>query len=384
MLTPATNIAPTDLRDFLKSSGWTLIDEALKDRLYAFRNDAYVRRQLVFPMDSAAPDYGESVAIVLEKLGALTGEAVEALRTRAQFVKDDVMYVRVHADSPIEQSLPLSFAAALVQNSAKLLKAAACTVLRPRVRHPKLTLQEATQLINKARFGHTEPGSYVLRVACPINAVDAQGLLPEAQPETVPFVRRVTSTLQYSLSSLAGAIEADRLEALIDAQKAAEAPLLSSNFCEAVQAMHDEIIDNSLDVGFGWSALQPVRDPTLQRRVRVQRDYFRRIEEVGRELRAVEQHDDGPFVGTVERLDGDLDQDGRRSGEVILSLLLPDEDETVSAKITLSAADYAKADQAHMTRGAYVQVMGVLRPGRQPRQLIDVTSFEVVGVVGRG
>jgi hypothetical protein len=383
MTTPATIIAPTDLRDFLKSTGWTLIDEALKDRLYAFRNDAYERRQLVFPMDSAAPDYTEAVAIVLDKLGVLTGETVPALRTRAQFVKDDVMYVRVHAEGSIEQSLPLSFAASLVQSSAKLLKAAACTVLRPRVRHPKLTLQEATQLINKARFGHTEPGSYVLRIACPIDAIDAQGLLPTAESETAPFVRRVTSTLQRSLFRLTSAIEADRLDALIDEQKAAEAPLLSSNFCEAVQAMHDDLIDNSLDVGFDWSALHPVQDATLRCRVRIQRDYFRRIEAVGRELRADEQHEDGPFIGTVERLAGDLDKDGRRSGEVILLLLLPDEDEMVSAKLTLSPADYAKADQAHMSKGAYVRIMGVLRPGRQPRQLTDVTSFEVMGVAGR-
>jgi hypothetical protein len=39
--------------------------------------------------------------------------------------------------------------------------------------------------------------------------------------------------------------------------------------------------------------------------------------------------------------------------------------------------------QAHMSKGAYVRIMGVLRPGRQPRQLTDVTSFEVMGVAGR-
>ena len=113
--------------------------------------------------------------------------------------------------------------------------------------------------------------------------------------------------------------------------------------------------------------------------MRIQRDYFSRIEQVGRALRAAEQQADGDtFVGTVERLDGEFDVTGRRSGEVILSLLLPDEGETVSAKTTLTAENYAKADQAHMTNGIYVRVSGRLRPGRQPRQLTDVTDFEII------
>ncbi|MCY1060663.1 hypothetical protein [Nannocystis sp. SCPEA4] len=369
-------IAPTDLRDFLKSAGWTLVEEGLRDRLYAFRNGAFQRRQLVFPMDLTAPDYAESVANVLEKLAGLTGQKVTALRAQADCFKDDVVRVRVHADGSIDQSLPLSFAASLVENTEKMLRAAACTVLRPRVHHPRLTLHEAMQLVEKARFGHTEAGSYVLRVACPINAIDAQGPLEIAGAQD-PFVRRVTTSLQRALSGLTDAIETDRLDALVEEQKASSSPLLSSNLCEAVSLMHDDMIDNSLELSFDWSALQPVQ-AELRRPVRIQRDYFSRIEEVRRELRAVEQREMANFVGTVEGLDGDINADGLRSGEVVLSLLLRDEGETVRAKTMLSAQDYAKADQAHMINGAYVRVSGYLQPGRQPRQLTNVSHFEVI------
>lgn len=369
-------IAPTELRDLMKSLGWVLVEEARRDRLYAFDNPEFPRRQLIFPMDAHAPDYAESVDNVFEKLAHLTGQAAPALRARAQFVKDDVLRLRVHAHGGDDRVLPLSFATALVENTAKMLRAAACTVLRPRAHHPRLALSEATQLVERARFGHTEGGSFVVRVACPIHAVEGQGTLPESEPG--PFVRQVTVSLQRALARLTEAIEADRVGALVDEMKRASAPLLSANLCEAVSGMHDESMGNSLDIGFDWSALQPIHDASLRRPVRIQRDYFARIEEVRRELRAVERPEDGPFIGTVERLGGELNVDGQRSGEVVLSLLLPDEGETVTARMMLSAVDYKKADRAHMTNNAYVRVMGRLRPGRQPRQLTDVTLFELV------
>lgn len=376
-MSASRTIAPTELRDFLKSGGWTVVEEALGARLYAFVNDAFPRRQLIFPMDLSAPDYDDSIVGVYEKLADLTGQTVAELRNRTQSIKDDVLRLRVYTHGNEDHVLPLNFAATLVQNTEKLLKAAACTVLRPRAHHPKLSLSDAVHLVERVRFAQTEAGSFVLRVACPLHAIESQGSLPSEDPDA-PFVRQVTACVQRGLSRLATAIEADRLDALVDDMKRAAAPVLSSNLCEAVSGMHDEIVGNSLDVGFDWSALHPVKDAALRRTVRIQRDYFARIEEVRRELRAVERHEEGPFIGTVERLDGDLNPDGLRSGEVILSLLLPDEDETVRARAMLSAEDYRKASQAHMTNNAYVRVLGRLRPGRQPRQLTDVTRFEVI------
>ena len=60
-----------------------------------------------------------------------------------------------------------------------------------------------------------------------------------------------------------------------------------------------------------------------------------------------------------------MGDDGRRSGDVILALLLP-EGESIKVKAVLDQTAYAKADQAHMTDGMYVQVSGKLHPGRQP------------------
>ena len=77
-------VAPTDLRDFLESLGWSLREEGLPDRIYLFDNPAFPRRQLVFPMSLATPDYSESVSRLIGKLAEMLGEQPQALLERAR------------------------------------------------------------------------------------------------------------------------------------------------------------------------------------------------------------------------------------------------------------------------------------------------------------
>lgn len=375
-MTPVAMIAPTDLRDFLKSLGWSVTEQALKDRLYLLQNPRFDRRQLAFPMDVTAADFSDSVATTFSKLSDLMDVPQERLISKVMSVRDDVLRLRVFFDGN-DSVLPLSFASAIVSNTEKLLKAGACTALRPRAHHPRLTLSEAAQFVEKARFGQTENGSFILRVACPVNSMEVQGLL-NFDNDPPPFVRQVTITVQRALSQLTDAIEKDTLDSFVDELKNSNQPLVSSNLCEAIYSMHDDVVDNSLDVAFDWSLLHRPPADVASRTVRIQRDYFSRIEEVRRELRAVELNQRDTFIGTVERLEGEMGDGGRRSGLVVLSLLLPDEGESVRARVVLSAEDYAKADHAHMTNGAYVRVTGCLRPGRQPRQLTEMTAFDVL------
>jgi len=379
-MSAARKVAPTDLRDFLKSQGWSLVAAGLRDRLYVLENSLIPQRQLVFPMDASAVDYDESVDSVLDKLADISRVDTRVLLGRISCLNNDVLRFRVFNDAN-DNVLPLTFASVFVHSPEKLLKSAASTVLRPRIHHPRLGLNEAIQFVEKSRFGQTENGSFVLRVECPIHAMEVQGSVGLA--DDMPFVRQVTVSLQVAVSQLMQAIEADQLNDLVDNLKRAPVPLISSNLCEAISGMHDESNDNSLEISTDWSPLRTL-PPSLAAHpvpIRIQRDYFSRIEEVQRELRSAELHDEDTFIGTVERLEGEMGPDGRRSGIVVLSLLLPDEGETVRARTMLGADDYAAADQAHMTNGAYIRITGKLKSGRQPRQLTNATRFEVINPI---
>ncbi|CAK0773091.1 hypothetical protein CCP3SC1AL1_640013 [Gammaproteobacteria bacterium] len=110
--------------------------------------------------------------------------------------------------------------------------------------------------------------------------------------------------------------------------------------------------------------------------IRFQRDYFGRIDEVRRQLRSNKAHTIGTFIGTVERLDGEMGEDGRRSGEVIIALLL--EGESIRVKTNLTANEYEKAHQAHITESAYVQISGKIHPGRSPQSITEITRFKLI------
>jgi len=372
-----TLIGPTSLRDYAKSQGWRLLKEAARDRLYVMTHPRFERRQLVFPMDSTAPDYAEAVMLMVEKLAVLESRSPQAVLRSLLEVDEDGLGFRVASPRLDDRSLPLSFVVSMIEGAQRLLLASACTVLKPQLHHPRLSRTEAQQFLETTRFRHTEPGSFVLNVSCPVHGVDVGAPLFPEYPD-IPFARRATLTLQRSLRRLVEAVETDSLEDLVDTTRADALPLISSNLCEALTRFEDTTLRNSVEIAVRWAVSIPhPQDEGPVSVIRVQHDYFSRIEEVGRELRATERYLDDTFIGTVERLDGDMDADGRRSGEVVLSLLLP-EGEQVRARTSLDSEQYAIADRAHMKEGVYVMVRGRLQPGRQPRQLTDLRVFELL------
>ncbi|WP_083101432.1 hypothetical protein [Pseudophaeobacter leonis] len=369
-------ISATDLRDFLKGNGWEVNKAALNDDLFVFSHLTHPRRQLVFPIQKTAVDFSESVEGTISKYSELSGESSDSVVQRVLGVRKDGLRLRIHSRLD-DVTLPLGFASDLVNGVEKLIKSTACTVLNPRVLHPRLSHREATQMLGHTQFGQTEVGSFVVNVACPINALDAQGNL-ELTESDAPFVRQVFETMNKGVRKLVKSVEADTLDALVDELKEATHPIVSSNMCDALASMYDGTLQNSLDLRFLWSSLRPVRGAEQNQIVRIQDDYFSRIEEVRKELRSEEIEQLETFFGTVERLDGDMGEDGKRSGAVLLVLLLSDEDESVRASVSLNAGQYADAIKAHETNGAYIRITGRLHSGRQPRTLRDITKFELV------
>jgi len=368
-------IAPTSLRDYAKDHGWVRNSLASRDRLLVMDHPDFARRQLAFPLDTTAPDYQEAVELVVAKLAEIERREPAAVLRNVLEVGDDSIAFRLDAPRLDQGSLPLSFAAAMVAGAQQLLLASACTVLKPQTHHPRLGRSEAQQFLEVARFRHTAPGSFVLNVSCPVHAMDAQvGLWPD-EPD-LPFVRRATMALYQGLSELVAAIEADSVDQLVSNATHSSAPVLSSNLCEALGSFEDASLRNSLDLSISWAGAI-ARPANAQRvsTVRIQHDYFGRVEEVRRALRAKETHVDAVFFGTVERLDGEMGDDGMRSGEVILSILTADGVQ-VRARANLNSQQYAYAINAHQTEGAFVKIAGRLHPGRQPRLLSDISLFE--------
>lgn len=374
-------IPPINVRDYAKEQGWVLDQNmAQTRRLYVMTNANFPKRQLVFPMDTNVPDYSEAVMLVAEKMAGMEKVSVEKMLDRLTAVGDDSISFRIATDRLDEDSLPLSFVSSIVTGAEQLLLASACSVLKPQAHHPRLSRTEAQSFLENSKFRHTKPGSFILQVSCPVNALDFQTphLNEASETSELPFVRQATLALGTAVQSLITAIEADSLEGLVTSAKNGENTLVSSNLCEALARFGDESLKNSLDIVIEWAPIAP-RPARFSRAttLRIQRDYFPRILEVGRELRSIGREVNDVFIGTVERLDGEMGPDGHRSGTVTLSILTS-EGEQVRANADLNSDQYGMADFAHMKEGVYVLVAATLRPGRQPRQLINISEFELV------
>lgn len=370
-------IASADLRDYTKLLGWNFLTDAIKDKLFVASNPLFNRRQINFPIEATAPDYAEAIELAISKVAELQGKTIGAIVAEIQEIKDDTLRFRVIDTRNEDSFIPLSYAVSAINGAKELFISAACSVLKPQAHHPRMNRTEALELIEKSRFRHTEKGSFVLKVSSPLKAVDIQANL--FSDENMPFVRQTTLTINKGLNELVMAIQADTLTSLVDEIKEGKNAYISSNLCKAITNFQEEHDDFDLWVDFNFAATLPMPAAiSVTKEIKIQKDYFSRIDDVRRDLRNTEQQKkkEDVFMATVEHLAGEIGDDGLRSGEIILNLL--QEDEIIKAKTVLNSTHYIEADKAHMTSGAYIRIKGKLHPGNQPRNLTDVTLFELI------
>ncbi len=364
-------IAPTDLRDFLKARGWSLIEEAIKDGLYALNNDQYKRRQLIFPIDDSAADYANCVETVISKLVEIENTTFRTLMAELSEMKDDAIGFRIVGHRDETAFIPLNYAVKAINGAKDMLLSAACSVLKPQIYHPKMNRREAQQLVDKSRFRHTETGSFIIKVSTPVKAMDLQVDVFDR----TPFVRQATLIINHSVSQLVEAIQTDRMEQLVTNVKKEATPFLSSNICKALINFQDENGEADLYLNFKWASI--INKPLDARNtIKIQHDYYSRIEEIRQELKNQEKDKEDTFFGTVEALAGDLDESEQRAGDVLLDLY--QQEGNIRARVNLKAEWHNVAIEAYKNAGHIIEVKGKIVTGNQPRIMKDVTSFRIM------
>jgi hypothetical protein len=229
-----------------------------------------------------------------------------------------------------------------------------------------MSRSESAQLLEACRLGQTEQGSFIVKIACPLSAVDRR-------PSEIPFARKTTELLIKSAHRIVDAIERDQVDSIFE--ESSHLPMISSNLCDAILQMQATKENASLTISAQWASVlpEPTQSADLPAEVKFNPDYFDVVEDIYLRLRPSEGDSVSVFVGTVETLNGDIGEDGQRFGEVILYLF--HEDEILRVRVTLTAEQYAIADDAHMN-GTMVVVKGTLRRGRRVHRITELQSFE--------
>jgi hypothetical protein len=368
----ASQILPTEVRNYAKFHGWEPVTAA-KGRIWVFRHSVHKLRQLIIPIDQDDGAYAQAIAEVLQRIAEDEKRSPISVASDLLMPNSDILRFRVAGDDIISGSLSLEDGSCLIEGAKRAILSSACSVVNKTTHHPRMSRSEADEMLKACKFGQTEYGSFIAKIACPLNAVETNASLLDA---TLPFVRHATTLLASACHKIVESIENDTVQALMEHNSSN--PIITSNLCDALLRMQGTRDKGSLGLDITWASNPNVGRPDVPSKVVFKAEYFRTVDEIQRALRPQKEIENSQILlGTVETLNGDVGEDGRRSGEVILALLLEDED-VVRARAVLNPEQYVQAVAAHEKGRAYVMVQGVLQRGTRIGYLKNVESFHLV------
>ncbi len=360
-------IRPTAVRDYAKSRGWRPGPDS-KRRLWILGHPEVDLRQLIIPIDQDAA-WADALLEVVLRLAEQEQSAPEAVLDNLLTTHSDVVRFRVGGEDVSGGMLPMADATGLIEGARRALLSSACSVVSKVAHHPRMSRSEPEEFLRVCKMGQTEIGSYVVKVVCPLAEMEEPPVLQEAPP----FARETTIVLMNGCRKIVQSIEQDRVDAMLEEDAAN--PEVTSNLCDALLKMHAARDNADLSVEISWAAVPDLAVPSSEPMAAFKPEYFRAVGDIQRQLRPQkEQEEQALLLGTVETLNGDVGEDGHRSGEVVFALLLPEE-EVVSARGNLNAADYERAVNAHEKGRGYVSFNGVLKRSVRVGRVDEITGF---------
>ncbi len=377
LLQVANGLRPLAVRNYAESRGWKQVVEP-KGRLWVLNHSQYKLRQLQIPIDSEFEGSDQAMLDVALRLADIEEREVTSVLADLLHADSDTLRFRMATWKTQSGDISLSEDINLREGARRLLLAAASSVLNPVRHHPRLSRSPAEQLVRSCLSGQTELGSYVMKVMCPLNAVDNDTIFTGSNLSSElsdPFVRRTTRLLMQATSGLAKSIEDGDVDSFLESD--ALKPMLSWNLCDALLRMKPEH-EGALELGVSWASRPDLTPPAeVPVKVSFKTDYFPEIERAAQRLRPLTPENKSVLlIGTVESLNGSVGEDEKRAGEVTLVVFV--EDEVVRAKAVLDSKNYAFADIAHMQGNAYVKIEGMLRRTGRTARIENVTRLELL------
>ncbi len=362
----AARVEPHDVVRYAQARGWVLA-RSLPGPFHVLTHPDSDLDQVLVPRSAHADDFAVRVVEAAERLAERERRSVNAVLSDLLSVAADVVRFRVRGADVERLDISFPHLAGVIAGIEKCLRATACSVVKPQPFHPRLSRSEADQLMQACRLRQTEPGSFTIVVACPLDAVDR----PASSEHPAPFVRRVTHDLMRSLQWIQDAGGSPTL-----ATPGTLPVSMSANLCEGLLDMQPDDERASLSVEVAWDhSVAPPTDIDWRIAPELRREHFVFLGGIARALRPSDGGEKPvPLVGHVDRLNGTPDENGRVYGEVVLSLFL--DDAVLRARADLGPDDYVKAIEAHRWN-RLVRLAGVVRRGRKVHRVDEVSGFSL-------
>ncbi len=373
------DVSAIEIRDYAQSLNWTLVKEALQEGLFVLNSPDGSNTQLLFPKEVASSSFQELAYMSLKRLAEYYKKSIEAIAEDIREVNDDVIGLRFYSANKTVNSISFEEAYETIAATRQLILSAASTVVNPQLYHPWLNRAEPQEIIKNTKFRHTEEGSFIIKVSIPFeNVFSHKAFFNDTGREDMPIGRQTIEVISQSSQAIIDAIETNSIQALYIEESKKTNPIISYNFCDALIKVFDDERELPFELLFNWSKSSALMYavPTVPQRVAFPFDYKPKLQELKNYLAPATKAVADTFYATVESLNGDIECDGRRSGEVTLAVLI--ENEIVRTRANLDAEKYKTAIEAHQQGGAYVMAKGILNRQNKVGLIEKITAFSLV------
>jgi hypothetical protein len=260
----------------------------------------------------------------------------------------------------------------MVYSAARdLLLSAACSVIAPRGVFTKRKPDEAMGVLDRARFGQTELGSFVLSIECSIPPQLRPQLPAIAEDVDPPLERKTSVRLAHALQAAETAARESVGSGSIDPFRDRVPRGVSANLCEAVAEFFDATGADKIQTAFSFAHRRPVTSE-IPRLVSFTPEISGVLREAAKDLRAEASYPETDIMGTVVKLDS---SDPAHGGSIVLRAFVDGRNREV--RIDLRPDQYRAAIQAHEQRSLVHCVGELTREGRS-WQLRGHRDFAVV------
>ncbi len=364
-MTTFAALSVEQVRGYLLARGWR------QERTIGAQGSAWSHPQraddcLIMTHLPDATDYPRRMAQIISTLATIEHRTITQVLDAVRHMSCDVIRVRLagHEDPPLREGV------AALDGLPKLLQASALSVLSPRAYYASRVPAEVSAYMATLRLAHTEPGSFVLRVASPLHTLSTppQPPLPGMSASTSePFGRRVTQQLAQSVAIAAQAAALATREGRLDPLEDAVAQGVSANLLDALAAFGAASdAQGSFSLELDWASAWERPPRTVPDRVEVEGAWLSMMQRASASFRQRPLPlSEASLVGMVFKL-AELRPSSERSarmGKVSLWVASGDKMRAVDAE--LSGPNYQIAARAHQEERP-IQIRGVLDQ-RNPR-----------------
>ena len=374
LLTLARQVSPFHAQKYLLAKGWKLASKNPRQDIILFNRPRDKFNQIIIPKSNDYELYGRDLLRAISRLEEEEHRDAESILGQMFTLDADILRYRIRSPQAESGTLSLASVQTLISGVVASLSAALCDVLSPDNSIPLLhrvtKTKQVRSLLEKAQFGQTEHGSFVVKVVAPLDN------LSEGTPSFVEMLdggmRQGVVHLLKSVTSIVDTVKKGTTRQFI--KKGLDKPLFSVNLVNSIMDMQ-LWSDADIEISSEWSpSLLP--DKHTPSSVFVPSAYF---DDIGKMCRAFTPKDsDSPvefFSGFVTELCGENDESDQKYGDVVIQLTCSD-GESFPATVFLPANWHQDAISGYK-RNIPVYLSGKLvREGRK-RKVRELGFFKL-------